>query len=218
MELAVGAAGLRARGRAARCAARTSSRWKSRRSCSRSRAAIATSIGYARDGDDACVALLRIRGGKLLAREQQFLENIDGEDDADVLDAYLAGELRRHAGASADSCCCRSIFADRELIEQSLRAHEDPRAAARAAARADRPGGAERASSARGAEARRRWRRRSGRAIPSTSCSESSGLQTVAALPGLLRHLARRRAPTRSARASGSRTGVRSAPSIASSR
>src|SRR5919108_776147 len=33
-------------------------------------------IGYARDGDDACVTIMRIRSGKLLAREHQFLENI----------------------------------------------------------------------------------------------------------------------------------------------
>src|SRR3954470_3049462 len=30
-------------------------------------------IGYARDGDDAVIALLRIRGGKLLARDHQFV-------------------------------------------------------------------------------------------------------------------------------------------------
>ena len=48
-------------------------------------------IGYARDGDDASVAILRIRGGKLLAREHRFLENIDDEGDATVLTAYLAG-------------------------------------------------------------------------------------------------------------------------------
>ena len=48
-------------------------------------------IGYARDGDDASVAILRIRAGKLLAREHRFLENIDDEGDATVLTAYLAG-------------------------------------------------------------------------------------------------------------------------------
>ena len=48
-------------------------------------------IGYARDGDDASVAILRIRGGKLLAREHRFLENIEDEPDAAVLTAYLAG-------------------------------------------------------------------------------------------------------------------------------
>jgi excinuclease ABC subunit C len=48
-------------------------------------------IGYARDGDDAAIALMRIRGGKLLAREHQFLENVEGETDGAVLEAYLAG-------------------------------------------------------------------------------------------------------------------------------
>jgi excinuclease ABC subunit C len=48
-------------------------------------------IGYARDGEDASVATLRIRGGKLLARDHRFLENIEDEPDARVLAAYLAG-------------------------------------------------------------------------------------------------------------------------------
>src|SRR3954464_8808894 len=47
-------------------------------------------VGYARDGDDACVAVMRIRGGKLLAREHRFLENVDGDDDGDVLGAFLS--------------------------------------------------------------------------------------------------------------------------------
>src|SRR5690348_9860847 len=38
-------------------------------------------IGYARDGDDAVIALMRIRSGKLLARDHQFVANIDGEED-----------------------------------------------------------------------------------------------------------------------------------------
>jgi len=59
-------------------------------------------VGYARDGDDACIALLRIRGGKLLARDQQLLENIEGESDADVLEAYLAGPYRLAAERARD--------------------------------------------------------------------------------------------------------------------
>ncbi|MEO6526024.1 MAG: excinuclease ABC subunit UvrC [Gemmatimonadaceae bacterium] len=51
-------------------------------------------IGYARDGDDAVIALLRIRAGKLLARDHQFVENVDGEQDARVLVTYLAGPYR----------------------------------------------------------------------------------------------------------------------------
>lgn len=51
-------------------------------------------LGYARDGEDACVALLRIRRGKLLAREHRFLENLGDASDAAALAAYLtAGYL-----------------------------------------------------------------------------------------------------------------------------
>ncbi len=46
-------------------------------------------IGYARDGDEGCVVMLRIRGGKLLAREHQYVANLVGETDATVLAAYL---------------------------------------------------------------------------------------------------------------------------------
>ncbi len=48
-------------------------------------------VGFARDGDDACVTLLKVRNGKLLARDQRFLEQAEGESDAAVLSAYLAG-------------------------------------------------------------------------------------------------------------------------------
>src|SRR5437763_1924753 len=46
-------------------------------------------LGYARDGADACVTWMRIRSGKLLARDHQFFENIDDETDAAVLQAFL---------------------------------------------------------------------------------------------------------------------------------
>jgi excinuclease ABC subunit C len=51
-------------------------------------------IGYARDGDEAAIALLRIRDGKLLARDQQYIENLEEESDAAVLTAYLVGPYR----------------------------------------------------------------------------------------------------------------------------
>jgi len=76
-------------------------------------------IGYARDGDDAVVALLRIREGKLLAREHRFMENVDGEDDADVLRLFLAGSyiaMPEHAS----ELVLPFDFPDRELIEESL--------------------------------------------------------------------------------------------------
>jgi len=76
-------------------------------------------IGYARDGDDACVTVLRIRGGKLLSREQRFLENIDGEDDGDVMAIFMAGS---YVGMQekARQVLLPFDFPDRELIEQSL--------------------------------------------------------------------------------------------------
>ena len=76
-------------------------------------------IGYARDGDDACVTVLRIRSGKLLSREQRFLTNIDGEDDGDVMTMFLAGS---YVGMQerARQVLLPFDFPDRELIEQSL--------------------------------------------------------------------------------------------------
>src|SRR3954454_3540890 len=76
-------------------------------------------IGYARDGDDACVVVLRIRSGKLLSREQRFLTNIDGEDDSEVLTMFLAGS---YVGMQekARQVLLPFDFQDRELIEQTL--------------------------------------------------------------------------------------------------
>src|SRR5918992_3560585 len=48
-------------------------------------------LGYARDGDVACVTLMRIRGGRLLSREHRFLENLDAEEDTEALSIFLAG-------------------------------------------------------------------------------------------------------------------------------
>jgi excinuclease ABC subunit C len=76
-------------------------------------------IGYARDGDNACVVLLRVRSGKLLSREHRFLENIDDEDDSAVLAVYLAGGyvgLRERAR----DLLVPFDFDDRPLLEQSL--------------------------------------------------------------------------------------------------
>lgn len=42
-------------------------------------------IGLARDGDQACAVLLRVREGKLLGREVDFFENLDDAGDPDVV-------------------------------------------------------------------------------------------------------------------------------------
>jgi excinuclease ABC subunit C len=76
-------------------------------------------IGYARDGDDACVALMRIRGGRLLAREHQLLGNVAEEQDAAVLAAYLAGSYLQLEDRARE-LYAPFDFEDRDVIQESL--------------------------------------------------------------------------------------------------
>jgi excinuclease ABC subunit C len=76
-------------------------------------------LGYARDGDDACVALMRIRGGRLLAREHQFLANVEGETDAAVLQAFIVGRYRP-VEDRASQLLVPFEPEERELVEKSL--------------------------------------------------------------------------------------------------
>ncbi len=46
-------------------------------------------VGIARDGDDACGVVLRVRDGKLIARDHWFLENVEHETEGAVLSAFL---------------------------------------------------------------------------------------------------------------------------------
>jgi excinuclease ABC subunit C len=76
-------------------------------------------VGYARDGDDACVAIMRIRAGKLLAREHRFLENIDGDADDAVLSAFLARTYVT-SDERAEELLVPFDFEDRAALEESL--------------------------------------------------------------------------------------------------
>jgi excinuclease ABC subunit C len=76
-------------------------------------------IGYARDGDDAVIALMRIRAGKLLARDHQFVANTEGEADADILETYLAGPYRL-LEERAQELLLPFDVCEREVVEQSL--------------------------------------------------------------------------------------------------
>ena len=76
-------------------------------------------VGYARDGEDACVVVLRIRGGKLLAREHRLLEHAEGEEDGAVLGASLA-QWYRTADARAADLLVPFDFDDRDVLEASL--------------------------------------------------------------------------------------------------
>ena len=49
----------------------------------------ADAIGLARDGDDACGVILRVREGRLIAREHRFLEHVADAHETAVLAAFL---------------------------------------------------------------------------------------------------------------------------------
>jgi len=55
-------------------------------------------LGFARDGDDAVAVLLRVRDGKVVGREHRFLENVEGEEDATILNVFI---VRYHLPADA---------------------------------------------------------------------------------------------------------------------
>jgi excinuclease ABC subunit C len=77
-------------------------------------------IGYARDGDDAVVTVMRIRSGKLLGREQHMLENVEGETDGAVLEAYLARTYLTQ-GERAAELLVPFDFEDREVFETAIK-------------------------------------------------------------------------------------------------
>lgn len=82
-------------------------------------------LALARDGDEACGVVLRIREGKLLGREAVFLSNLDGEPD----DAVIAAVATRFYASSAASFATDvpaevlfpTDFEDRPVIEALLR-------------------------------------------------------------------------------------------------
>ncbi len=50
----------------------------------------ADAVGLARDGDDVCGVVLRVRDGKLIARDHWFLENAEHETEGAILSTFLA--------------------------------------------------------------------------------------------------------------------------------
>jgi excinuclease ABC subunit C len=76
-------------------------------------------VAFARDGDDACVVVLRVRGGRLLARDQRFLENVEGETDEAILSTFLAGSYVGQSERAAELLVPMD-FDDRALVEESL--------------------------------------------------------------------------------------------------
>ncbi|HET7274307.1 MAG TPA: excinuclease ABC subunit UvrC [Longimicrobiaceae bacterium] len=82
-------------------------------------------IGIARDGDDACGVVMRIREGKLLGRETIFLANLEGEEDSALLGTFVT---RYYTLLSADHSAdlppeilFPSEFEDRLVLQGLLR-------------------------------------------------------------------------------------------------
>jgi excinuclease ABC subunit C len=80
-------------------------------------------IGFARDGDDAVGVVLRVRKGKILAREQRFYENLSEASDDTILSTFLVGHYVRGEGlasrvalpfAPADMEALRELAPDRQ--------------------------------------------------------------------------------------------------------
>lgn len=81
-------------------------------------------IGIARDGDIACAVLLRIRSGKLLAREVDFFANVGDEPDETLL-ATAATRTYFGKGDAGLADLPREVlfpseFEDRELVGRML--------------------------------------------------------------------------------------------------
>lgn len=81
-------------------------------------------LGVARDRDQACAVLLRIRGGSLLGREVDFFENIQDESDEALLaTAATRFYLGRGAHGMADpprALVLAHDFEDRPVLEEVL--------------------------------------------------------------------------------------------------
>jgi excinuclease ABC subunit C len=76
-------------------------------------------VGFARDGDDACVSILRIRSGKLLARDHRYLANADGEPDDAILVAYLLQHYQLQAERAREVLLPFDIE-DAALVESTM--------------------------------------------------------------------------------------------------
>ncbi|HUF49228.1 MAG TPA: excinuclease ABC subunit UvrC [Longimicrobiales bacterium] len=81
-------------------------------------------IGMARDGDQACAVLLRVREGKLLGREVDFFENLDAATDADVA-ATATTRFYFGRGEHGTADLPREVllpldFEDRTVVEELL--------------------------------------------------------------------------------------------------
>jgi len=77
----------------------------------------ADAIGFARDGDDACGVILRVRGGRVIAREHRFLEHAEHEAEGAILSAFLVRYYLPLEGRAA-SVLLPFVPTDLEAVQQ----------------------------------------------------------------------------------------------------
>lgn len=99
-------------------------------------------IGTARDGDNACAVLLRIRDGKLLGREVDFFENAGGESDEELL-STVTSRVYFGRGELGTADLPREVlfpndFEDRPTVEQLLNEESTRRVTTHVPARGDK--------------------------------------------------------------------------------
>jgi excinuclease ABC subunit C len=76
-------------------------------------------VAIARDGDDACGVILKVRDGRLVGREAHFLSNARGASDEEILSAFTARHLLRQADPPPEVLFPFG-FEDRVAVEQIL--------------------------------------------------------------------------------------------------
>jgi excinuclease ABC subunit C len=77
-------------------------------------------LGLAREGADACVAVLKIRDGKVIDQERRFLESRGSASDAEIVAAFI--EQRYLSGTAIPAALALPVSLERaEVIERWLR-------------------------------------------------------------------------------------------------
>ena len=172
-------------------------------------------IGLARDGDDACGVILRIRDGRLIAREHRFLERAerrDGGDGPGRLPRAILSAARGARGPSVAAVRSRRPGGAACVVARGRLA----RPAARHQRQARGAGRAERPAPAREPVARVVRRRRAGRR-PRVRAGSRSRAWRACRAPSCASTSPPTRAGTRSDRWSGSRRDAPRRPNTGAS-
>jgi excinuclease ABC subunit C len=78
-------------------------------------------LAVAKKGDDACIQLLMIRGGKLIDQAHYFLEGVGGSSDGQILSAFTNQHYQVGAPSSIPpEIMVQEELEDKELLQRSL--------------------------------------------------------------------------------------------------